>query len=81
MKMNSIYCGCGLWPHRDDLIASIAILIARRQKQYAAPAMMCKLPLVMVRASREFSHGLRLARFELTALPLVEGLVSLAKSS
>ncbi len=48
MKMNSIYCGCGLWPHRDDLIASIAILIARRQKQYAAPAMMCKLPLVMV---------------------------------
>ena len=39
------------------------------------------LPLVMVRAGREFSHGLRLARFELTALPLVEGLVSLAKSS
>ena len=37
--------------------------------------MMCKLPLVMVRASR------RLARFELTALPLVEGLVSLTKSS
>jgi hypothetical protein len=37
MKMNSIYCGCGLWPHRDDLIASIAILIARRQKQLPQP--------------------------------------------